>query len=289
MDVNVFGVVMDIGQYLQIIQVLLFVAIGLLGYFWICAGKWMWAYGKAKLTGGKVAIEYDKTKEYNPYVADIPKDWRAVIKLPGKRGVVGIRREGIGHSNKTQTMLFSTEFEYVVSPTEIAGDHYYSVDPLDEEHVMYGYFMNEQFTRITPQEFFSKERPDTAKMWLKYPIQTLVPEEFVKYQQINGDPMITEHYAQHKEAALQEKINNPLSVMLAQHGWIIIALLIAGAVAYQIVQQQNFGLGKANELQSCKDTIIAMYNSGQCRFTNITTQAVNGINITKVSTGGMIQ
>jgi hypothetical protein len=53
-----------------------------------------------------VAIEATKGKELMPYMADTPKNFPTVIKPPGRRGIVAIRRESIYHSNKTPVAIF---------------------------------------------------------------------------------------------------------------------------------------------------------------------------------------
>jgi hypothetical protein len=248
----------------------------MLGYFYMAAGPWMLAYGWAKLLGKKVAVEYDKTKEYKPYPADIPKNMRGVIKLPGDRGIVGIRRESIGHSNKTQTMLFSTEFEYTISPTEIAGKRYFQIDP--KADLVTGFVEDGKF--IESPSYHPK-----AHTWAKYPgYETVTPEEFVRFQNINADPLLTEHYAQHKEQALRDKINNPAAMFIAQYGWFIIALLIVGGIVYMWMQQNNAGTAGMAEAAQCKDTLIDLFNKGVC-------QAKEGVdfNITMLKSGAVVK
>jgi hypothetical protein len=252
----------------------------LIGWFlliisYMSAGPWMIAYTKAKLLGKKVAIEYDKTKEYKPYPADIPKNMRGVIKLPGDRGIVGIRRESIGHSNKTQTMLFSTEFEYTISPTEIAGKRYFKIDPkLD---ITTGFIEEGKF--IEAPAYHPK-----AQSWVKYPgYETVTPEEFVKFQNINADPLLTEHYAQHKEQALRDKINNPAAMFVAQYGWFIIALLVVGGIVYMWISQNNQGAAGVAEAAQCKDLIIDLFNRGVCQ-----SRAGLEFNISSIRSGGAV-
>ena len=286
MDVTILGFTLAIETYIWLLQIIALVLFLLLAFFYNAAGKWMMAYGKAVLKRGKVAIEYDKTKEFNPFCANIPKEWKSVIELPNMRGIIGIRRESIGHSNKIQTMLFSSEFEYTVSPREISGERYFSIDDKNPDHLVYAYPFNDQLIKITKEEFESGKYP-TAKMWIRHPTETVTPEEFVKFQSINADPMLTEGYAQYKELKLKEKMMNPIRAMLAENGHLIIMAIIVGAIAYQIVTNQNYGLSKADDLQACKDTIIHMYDTGVCSIRNMTTYEPS-INVSKITTGGMI-
>jgi hypothetical protein len=228
---------------------------GLLIFSYITAGPWIKAYTLAKLQNKKVAIEYDKTKEYRPFAADIPKDLRNFIKLSGNRGIVGIRRESIGHSNKTQTMLFSSEFEYTISPTEIKGKRYVQVEP---QNTIEGFLDEGNFIEIS-------NHPKTKK-WVEVPeMETVSPEQFVRYQQINADPLITEHYAQHKEQALRDSVNNPAAMFISQYGWFIITLIVAGGLVYMWMGQNNQAANCMGDLQQCKDGVIELFNKGVCQ------------------------
>lgn len=277
MDITILGAQVPIEQYVIGLEITSLVLFFLLVFFYTAAGKWMIAYGKARLSGGKVAIEFDRTKEFVPFNVKIPKDWRSVFELPNKRGIIGIRRESIGHSNKIQTMLFSSEFEYTVSPNEIKGKRYFFIDPKEEDMMFYGYIDEKgNLVKVSNMDMLNKKYENTkVGQWVRYPDHTITPEEFVKYQLINADPLLTEGYAQHKENALRERINNPMSIFMGQYGWIIIIAIIAAGLAYQMISNNNFGLSKAGELQSCKDQIISMYNTGQCK-----TFATNLTNIT---------
>ena len=249
----------------------------LLVLFYMSAGPWMLAYTKAKLLGRKVAIEYDKTKEYCPYAADIPKNMRGVIKLPGDRGIVGIRRESIGHSNKIQTMLFSTEFEYTISPTEIGGKRYFQIDPKTD--IITGFLEDGKF--IESPDYHPK-----GHTWAKYPgYDTVTPEEFVRFQNINADPLLTEHYAQHKEQALRDKINNPAAMFVAQYGWFIIALLVVGGIVYMWIQQNNQGAAGMDAAAQCKDTMIDLFNRGICKAQ----PGMTNFNVSSIPTGGVVR
>lgn len=273
--VNFFGIVMGVQTYIDSLQWAVIIGLLIFGFFWFAAGPWMSAYAMARLTNRKVAIEYDKTREFKPFAIQIPKDFKAVFKLPGNRGVVGIRRDSIGHSNKIQTMLFASEFEYTVSPREITGERYFMTST---KNVKWGYF-NDKGEFIETQELTKPE----AQMWVKYPISTVTPEEFVKFQQINGDPMLTEGYAQHKENALREKIYNPMAAFVAQYGWFLIPLIIVGALAYSWIGQNNQAAGAIADLDQCKSHIIDMYNAGVCKGSM-------PLNITQnINTGGAVQ
>lgn len=288
--VNFFGIVMGVQTYIDSLQWAVIIGLLVFGFFWFAAGPWMSAYAMARLTNRKVAIEYDKTREFKPFAIQIPKDFKAVFKLPGNRGVVGIRRDSIGHSNKIQTMLFASEFEYTVSPREITGERYFMTT---NKNVKWGYFNDQgefieterpssildRFNNIGPQD---PSKPE-IQMWVKYPISTVTPEEFVKFQQINGDPMLTEGYAQHKENALREKIYNPMAAFVAQYGWFLIPLIIVGALAYSWIAQNNQAAGAIADLDQCKSHIIDMYNAGVCKG-NMPFNLTQGIN-----TGGAVQ
>ena len=271
----------DLATYIQILQAGTFTGWGLLLFFYMAAGPWMIAYGKAMIQRAKVFIEYDKTKEYRPFASNLIPNLRSAIKLPGDRGILGVRRESAGHSSKIQTFLFSSEFEYTISPQEANGERWMAVDETNEDAVVYGYVFNERLQRITKEEYESKKHA-TAKMWVKYPSATISPEEFVKYQQINADPLLTEGYAQHKENALREKINNPMAMMIGQYGWFIIALIIVGALAYNWLSQNNAAITAQQSLDTCKQQMIDLYNSGVC-------QSKPNINASAILTGGKVK
>jgi hypothetical protein len=249
-------------------------------FFWMMAGEWISAFAKAWWKKGAIVVEWTKTKKYIPYVANIPKDFKSVIELPNHRGIVGIRRDSIGSSaNKVPIMLFSTEFAYTVSPQEINGERYFKIDP--EKDLIYGKTINREVKILDKIDMIGEKDFDT---YIKYPSTTISANEFVKYQNINADPLLYEGYAQHKENALREKINNPIAVMIGQYGWIIIIVLVAGAIAYTMVTQNNMAMQKAGEVQALQQHITDLYAQGICKGNPAA--ALPNYNATALKTGG---
>jgi len=255
-------------------------------FFYRAAGNWMIAFGKTSLpwnTGKKVAIEATKGKELMPYMADTPKNFPTVIKPPGRRGIVAIRRESIYHSNKTPVVMFPTEFEYTVGLDDLKGERFYRVE--EGKTMFYGYVDPEtnSLVEIDKLDYLAGGKYPQAGIWVKYPDHTVSPDEFVKYQEINADPLLTEHYAEHKRDELKEQIYNPLAGFINAGGLYVIAvILIAGALAYSWMGQNNQAGAAYSQLENCKNQIVTLYADGYCKGS----PPLSVLNASQLPTGG---
>ena len=73
--------------------------------------------------------------------------------------------------------------------------------------------------------------------------------------------------------------------MLAQHGYIIVALVIVGALAYNWMNNNNIANDAQNALQVCKDQVLTLYEQGVCKG-SLPVAAVKNVTL---NTGGAIQ
>lgn len=270
----------------------------LLVFFFIVAGPWMKAYGLARLAtilggSGKVMIEYTPTKEYRPVHANIEKSLPNAIKLPGKdRGIAEIRRTAWGQSSGIQTTLCPTEMGITVSPTEVGGEKWYGFDLSDFTQ---GVLTKDADGRPVIKEMSLDEKISAvgsgqkSKYWIKAPLVTASPDEFTKFQTVSGDPLMREHYAEHKANEIRAELHNPMASMLAQHGHILILGIVAGGLAYTWMSQQNSASSAWAAADACKQTMVNLYQAGVCKGTMPALNAAAPvINATLVPTGGAV-
>lgn len=274
-------------KYLGILQTLpadhiilyndILLTVSFMGFFciWLLAGDIVKVWIQAWWQRCEIALEWTKARSWKFHLAHREKGHDDFRTLPDGRPIE-MRREAVGTGpHKVQMFTFTSEFGAIVSPTEIEGERYYVPTDFQE-----GYIFNDEFHpsiplsqmeyerlaeltgRLDDKEYMENHQEEyeqllnarnlwnQRKLYVRYPNSAVAPDEFVKFQTINTDPSTTESYSEYRELETKaEMMGTPFGDLLKSP--YLLAILIALAIAYNIIGQQNIAASVNGQFMEC--------------------------------------
>ena len=283
-----------------IITLLAFIIFGI----WALAGNILTIWVKAWWQKCEIALEWTKTRSWKFHLARREKGHDEFRILNDGRPIE-MRRDGIGIApHKLSMFIFPSEFGACVSPVEIMGERYFI--PSD---FRYGILFNDDFisviqpskeeltyldellkseTLTEEQQTILETITNKIERWenktiaVRYPNSNIVADEFVKFQQINIDPTNVETFGEFKQIEAIKEAQNPWTNMKEFLPYLI-PILIALAIAYQIISQQNVSTGVNEQFTQCTKDLGTCLSQCKEPIYKVSNQIVNS------TIGGMIK
>lgn len=246
-------------------------------FTWDVTKIWLRAWWEKK----PVILEQNKKRQFIFRIPQLQKGIDNAVILEDGNRVVELRQESVGFApHKVPMALASSEYPCTFNVNEATGERFYAPEdtfygvmvdneiispeePTEEEKKIYNDYMknleNKEFMKNYPN--YRLENKDeinylhtkinlynSRRLYVRYPDHTVNINEFVKYQSITANPLLTALFGESRAIAVKKQMTNPLSMINMQ---VLIPLIMVIAIAWMMMSQHNIGLEGYDQALQC--------------------------------------